>query len=175
MADDVRIRLTKYLPRLFGYAVSLVRDHDRALDLVQECVVRVLGAKGVPPDETAFRAWLFIVMRNLATDIHRRDRYEPLERLNGQQEVADLWRFDDTQIAAITVRQGLAQLEAGLREIIALVDIAGFSYAEAAVVLEVPIGTVMSRLSRARRALLVAIDGSAVRPLPLRARARHGE
>ena len=77
----------------------------------------------------------------------------------------DLWRFDDARIAKITVEQGLAALDAAQREIIALIDIAGFSYAEAADILAAPIGTVMSRISRARLALLAAVETSAVRPL----------
>ena len=68
-------------------------------------------------------------------------------------------------IAKITVEQGLASLEPAQREIIALIDIAGFSYAEAADILAVPIGTIMSRISRARMALLAAIETTAVRPM----------
>ena len=68
-----------------------------------------------------------------------------------------------------TVEQGLAALEASQREIIAIIDIAGFSYAEAAGMLDIPIGTVMSRISRARTAL-AEIESSAVRPL----KSNHG-
>ena len=77
----------------------------------------------------------------------------------------DLWRYDDAHIAKITVAQGLASLEAPQREIIALIDIAGFGYAEAAEMLQIPVGTVMSRISRARACLLGAIEASAIRPL----------
>ena len=68
------------------------------------------------------------------------------------------------------MEQGLAALEASQREIIAIIDIAGFSYAEAAGMLDIPIGTVMSRISRARTALLAEIRSSAVRPL----KSNHG-
>lgn len=168
MPDDVRGRLATYLTRLFGYAVSLTRDDDRARDLVQECALRALKASSVPEDESAFRAWLFTIVRHAAIDAHRRARHDA--RVGDSLPVPgpEVWSFDDRTIAAVTVKQGLRQLPAEAREIIALVDIAGFSYAEAAGVLQVPIGTVMSRLSRARRALLTLIDKTAIRPLHLR-------
>ncbi len=69
------------------------------------------------------------------------------------------WQHDDRLIAEITVRQALDRLDVTQRDIIELVDLAGFRYAEAAELLGVPIGTVMSRLSRARLALIDEIAG----------------
>ena len=86
------------------------------------------------------------------------------------QAPTDIWRFDDACIAKITVQQGLTMLGAEHREIISLIDIAGFSYADVAAMLGIPAGTVMSRIARAREALLAAIDAGAVRPL----KSRHG-
>jgi RNA polymerase sigma-70 factor (ECF subfamily) len=77
----------------------------------------------------------------------------------------DLWSFDHARIAKITVQQGLAILAPVHREIICLIDIAGFSYGEAAELLNVPVGTIMSRIARARSALLAAIESSSIRPL----------
>lgn len=168
MSSDVRARLAAYLTRLFGYAVSLTRDEDRARDLVQECALRALKAKAVPVDESAFRAWLFTIVRHAAIDAHRRARHQPLGAETVSAANPEIWTFDDSTIAAVTVRQGLRQLSEEAREVIALVDIAGFSYAEAAGVLQVPVGTVMSRLSRARRALLTLIDKAAIRPFRVR-------
>lgn len=76
------------------------------------------------------------------------------------------WRHDDRLIAEITVKQALERLDATHRDIIELVDLAGFRYAEAAEILGVPVGTVMSRLSRARLALLDEIGGRNVTPFP---------
>jgi RNA polymerase sigma-70 factor (ECF subfamily) len=70
------------------------------------------------------------------------------------------WNFDDRMIAELTVRKGMARLEPLHREVVELVDISGFHYAEAAEILGIPIGTVMSRLSRARLALLEAVGGN---------------
>jgi RNA polymerase sigma-70 factor (ECF subfamily) len=104
---------------------------------------------------------MFKIVRNAALDEIRRIRPEQI----GEEPAVDLWRFDNACIAKITVEQGLAALAPGHREIIALIDIAGFSYSEAAGVLGVPIGTVMSRITRARTALLSAIEVSSVRPM----------
>ncbi len=141
----------------------MVSDGDIARDLVQEGAARALAARHVPADEPAYRAWMFRIVRNAALD-HLRHARVSTTAATPPREV-DLWRYDDACIAKITVEQGLAALEASRREVIALIDIAGFSYAEAADMLGIPIGTVMSRISRARACLLAAIQASAVRPL----------
>ena len=75
------------------------------------------------------------------------------------------WDYHNRLISALTVRAAMARLAPLHREIVALVDIAGFSYGEAATILEVPRGTVMSRLSRARGALLDHIAEGNILPL----------
>lgn len=161
MALDIPATLSALLPRLVAFARTIVGNSDSARDLVQEAVARALGARRVPDDAAAYRAWMFRIVRNAALDELRRKRLEPVE----QEPAVDLWRFDNACIAKITVEQGLATVAPAHRDIIALIDIAGFSYAEAAEVLGVPIGTVMSRITRARMALLGAIEASSVRPM----------
>lgn len=174
--DAVRIhvvsRVEAYLPRLFGYAMSLVRDRSAAEDLVQECVLRALGARRSPDHEAAYRAWLFRILRNAFIDQLRRAGREIASGDEPEPEIESsaMWRFDERLISALTVERGMARLCRPHREIVALVDIAGFSYREAAEFLDIPQGTVMSRLSRARLALLDAIAEGNVRPLPLAAR-----
>jgi RNA polymerase sigma-70 factor (ECF subfamily) len=109
---------------------------------------------------------MFRIVHNAAIDEIRRRRLPDTE----VYPPVDLWRFDDACIAKITVEQGLTVLGAEHREIVSLIDIAGFSYAEVAAILSIPAGTVMSRIARAREALLGAIDAGAVRPL----KSRHG-
>jgi RNA polymerase sigma-70 factor (ECF subfamily) len=161
VARDPHSDLPALLPRLVAFARTMLADGDAARDLVQEAAARALGAGQVPSDAPAYRAWMFRIVRNAALDDLRRRRAAPVE----EAPPVDLWRFDNACIAKITVEQGLAELGAQHREIIALIDIAGFSYAEAADLLGVPIGTVMSRITRARSALLAAIEASSVRPL----------
>lgn len=166
MDRDRHSRLTALWTRLYGYAVSLVSDQERARDLVQETAARALAAASVPENPAAYRAWLFSILRNAVTDEMRRQGREALP----EPPPLDVWSFDHARIAKITVEQGLATLPVHHREILALIDIAGFSYSEAAGLLGIPEGTVMSRVARARRALLSAIDTSTVRPLQRRRR-----
>jgi RNA polymerase sigma-70 factor (ECF subfamily) len=166
MAIDIHSGLRALLPRLVAFARTVVGDSDLARDLVQEAVARALGARRVPGDAPAYRAWMFKIVRNAAIDELRRIQPKTVE----EEPAVDLWRFDNACIAKITVEQGLATLAVTHREIIALIDIGGFSYSEAADVLGIPIGTVMSRITRARMALLAAIDASSVRPM----KSKHG-
>lgn len=164
---DARRRIEPYLSRLFGYAVSLSQDREQARDLVQDCAVRACAAAQVPNDEAAFRAWLFRILRNAFIDGQRQRRVAAAE-LDLPVEAA--WRGDDRMISVLTVRLGMEKLSPAHREVIALVDIGGFSYLEAGSILGIAMGTVMSRLSRARGALLEAIGEGRVRTLQTSAR-----
>lgn len=166
MPHDPHQALTGLLPRLYAFARTMLADADAARDLVQEAVTRALAARRVPDDAPAYRAWMFRIVRNAALDEIRR-----LKRPAPDIGAGDgIWSYDDASIAKITVEQGLATLPAAHREIISLIDIAGFSYGEAAELLHVPVGTVMSRIARARSALLAAIETSSVRPLKVNQR-----
>ncbi len=165
-----RTRISGYLPRLFGYALSLTGDRHQAEDLVQDCALRALTARNVPKDEAAFRAWLFRILRNAFFDQIRRrrtrDTHAQAETEKNRAET-EFWQGDERFITALTVKLEMAKLPRPQREIIALIDMVGLSYAETAVLLEVPTGTVMSRISRARRALLDAVGASNVHELPV--------
>lgn len=163
MTGDPHPDLPRLLPRLVAFARTIVGDADTARDLVQEAVARSLAARRVPAEPPAYRAWMFRIVRNAAIDELRRNRRQT--DVEPAEAVVDLWRFDDAQIAKLTVERGLAALAPAHREIIALIDIAGFSYAETAALLGVPDGTIMSRIARAREALLAAIETSPVRVL----------
>lgn len=171
MADPIERELQRHMTRLYGYALSLTGDRDTAQDLLQECAVKALSTTAAPMDGAALRAWLFRILRNSWIDRHRGDRLDFVADFSEPtQDHSEYWGQDDRLINAITVRQAIGRLPATHRDIIALVDVVGFSYAEAAAILGVPTGTVMSRLSRARRTLLEMIGETNVRPL----RARRG-
>jgi RNA polymerase sigma-70 factor (ECF subfamily) len=154
--------LQALLPRLVAFARTIVGNRDDARDLVQEAAARALAARNVPTDAPAYRAWAFRIVRNAALDELRSRAPRKYEL---PHTPVDLWRFDDACIAKITIEQGLATIAPDHREIIALIDIAGFSYTETAELLGIPVGTVMSRIARARAALLQTIDASSIRPL----------
>ncbi|MHA1600302.1 MAG: RNA polymerase sigma factor [Alphaproteobacteria bacterium] len=168
---DPRRRIEPYLSRLFGYALSLTQDREQARDLVQDCALRAFSAARVPEDASAFRAWLFRILRNAFLDGQKRRAIRAAaadDEVDGQND--EIWRGDDRLISVLTVRLGMAKLSSTHREVIALVDIVGFSYVEAGDFLGVPMGTVMSRLSRARGALLAAISENRVQSLPVAAK-----
>jgi RNA polymerase sigma-70 factor (ECF subfamily) len=163
-------RIEPYLDRLYRFAFSLAREEEAARELVQLMALKALSARSVPRDEPAYRAWLFRILRNAFYDGLRRDRRaaEIFEEMPAEAAAMEYWGGDERLINATSVRIALGQLSAGHREILALVDLAGFSYREAAEVLEVPVGTVMSRISRARDKLLEALGETNVRALPRR-------
>ncbi len=159
-------RLVPYLRRLYGYAFSLTSDHEAARDLVQECALKALEARRVPADEPAFRAWLFTILRNASHDRRRHSGRNPEVSLDESAGHTPVWDFDTGLINTVAVRAGLDKLSPEHSEIIGLIDIAGFSYQEAAGLVDVPIGTVMSRVCRARKALLAQMMESNVHVLP---------
>ena len=128
---------------------------------MQQAALQALATKYLPQHELAVRAWLFRIVRNTWIDIYRREAVRATEDAECNAAPA-MWSYDDRIIAEITVTQGLARIDVAHREIINLVDINGFRYAEAAEILGIPEGTVMSRLSRARLSLLEAIGGNVV-------------
>ena len=169
MTERIEVEFQRCMPRLYGYALSLTGDRELSQDLLQDCAVRVLSAKAVPSERSALRAWFFRILRNLWIDRFRRRRLEPATD-EPERDAEGSWQVDEQMINVITVRHGISRLPPAYRDVIALVDLIGFPYAEVADILGVPVGTVMSRLSRARRALLTAISETNVRPL----RAKQG-
>lgn len=157
-------------PDLVGYAISLCGQVADAEDLVHEAIVRALRAPAPPRALGDLRPWMFRIVRNLHLDAARRDRTR-------REYSADRARFsheasggETRRLTDLLVRQAFERLAERQREVLYLVDMMGLRYTEAAVILQVPQGTVMSRLSRARRALIAAMDETTVRPLRHRAR-----
>lgn len=150
-----RHRLEPYLRRLYGYAYSLAHNADLAEELVQNAAVKALSARSVPADEPAYRAWLFRILRNACIDDARRraSREQVMSSDRLEEENGGYYGSETQEINGLAVRIAFARLPLIHREIIGAIDIAGLSYAEAAALLEVPEGTVMSRISRARSVL----------------------
>jgi RNA polymerase sigma-70 factor (ECF subfamily) len=152
--------------QLFAYAMRLTGDRDRAADLVQSSALRVLATSSAPASEESARVWLFAVVRNAWIDGYRKSKSDPqVSELGNELSEHGEWDYDNRLIAEITVRQAIERIEPAQREIIELIDIVGFRYAEAAEIMNLPIGTIMSRLSRARAALLEAIETGNIQPL----------
>lgn len=150
--------LEQLLPELRAYARS-VGGASEAEDLVQDAIERALKSPNRPDNLTQLRPWMFRVIRNLSIDevrrqIVRREYSATQSRLfNGATANTDADRD-------LIVRLAYESLSPHGREIVFLVDIMGMKYSEAAQIVGVPAGTVMSRLSRARRDMLNYIKGT---------------
>lgn len=165
-------QLRAQIPRLRRYARALTGSRDAADDLTQDTLERAWFKRALwRPDPTlgaaSLRAWLFAVMHRVFLNETRRRR--PTEDIdeNSFDESADV----DTPEGAIALRdlhRALAQLAAEHRSVLLLVGLEGLSYEETAQVLSIPIGTVMSRLSRARERLRQLLEGRVPAAVPLR-------
>lgn len=150
-------RLVTFLPNLRRFAISLCRSRELADDLVQAaCERAILAADSFAPD-SRFDAWMFRILRNLWIDQLRRQKTAgPHDELDEARDVSV-----PSGEAAAHARMGLADVAAALqklpeeqREVLVLVCVEELSYRDAADVLSIPIGTVMSRLARARKNLM---------------------
>lgn len=155
--------LPSLLPALRAFLRRLMRDGDAAVDIAQEAALRALAASNVPADVRVYRAWLYRIARHAAVDEHRRRRCE--EAALASAEIPAEGAGPDHQLVTrIAVRQALMRLSDDHRAILLLIDVEEFTYAEAATRLRVPVGTVMSRVARARAALLREILLDKARP-----------
>lgn len=142
--------------RLLRLAYSWCRNAALADDLVQEALTKALDRQEQLRDPAAFHPWLVSILANCWHDHLRRGKeWLDLDSLD-EHELPDDCDPAQECLQNETIRRvraAVAALPAGQREVITLVDLEEFSYAEVAAILEIPIGTVMSRLSRARAAL----------------------
>ncbi|WP_169543191.1 RNA polymerase sigma factor [Sneathiella aquimaris] len=164
LSMSTRQRIKKLFPELKAYANALVNGSHIAEDLVQEAIARALQAKKIPDDLQGLRPWLFRIVRNVHIDSLRREKIQRDYSLEQEKLLNDGAGFYPVVLEEILVREALTQLNAVEREILYLIDVLEFKYSEAAIVLSVPEGTIMSRISRARRALLTKVEQSNVTP-----------
>ncbi len=149
-----RRELVGLLPQLRRFALALAGNRDAADDLVQSAVERALRKWESFEKERALSSWMYKLMQNLWFDMRRSAAAGPTY----MEQVPDTIGEDGRDVAEAhdelqVVSQAFASLPEDQRAVMALVVLDGFSYAHAAETLGVPIGTVMSRLSRARAAL----------------------
>ena len=157
--EQIRDQLVAVLPRLRRFARALSRNPHDADDLVQVAVERALLHLDQLRPGTRLDSWMFGIIRNAWIDEtrsrRRRDRVIAPEELG--EHVADA--ASETHIQRLSLAAALERLPEEQRLAVALVLVEGLSYKEAAAVLEVPIGTVTSRLARGREALETLLGG----------------
>lgn len=159
-------RLVAFLPNMRRFTISLTGSADVADDLVQAACERALAHQDSFDPQTRFDAWIFRILRNLWIDQIRRNRTAgPKEDIEDHSDSGALTSLPDA-MPRLELRQvgaAIGQLSDDQREVLLLVCVEDLSYRDTAEVLGIPIGTVMSRLARARRNLAAACgitDGS---------------
>ena len=175
MADQATFadQAMEFMPALYTAALRMTRNAAEAEDLVQETYLKAYRAFGSFEQGTNLKAWLYKILTNTFIDAYRSRRRRPEQteiedvedlylyrRLGGlegatagrsaEEEVLD--HFTDSD-----VKEALESLPETFRMAVLLADVEGFSYREIADIMEIPIGTVMSRLHRGRRALQKAL------------------
>lgn len=159
MDETFETRLIDLLPRLRRFALSLSRTPDIADDLVQEACERALDSAAAGDDIQNFEAFLFRIVRNLWYDRLRRRRVrgEEVDVQDHPDLLADHGGLPaERRMLLSKVAAEMERLPDDQRELMLLVCVEEMSYRDAADVLGIPIGTVMSRLSRARRRIIEA-------------------
>lgn len=156
--------LIQHIPRLRRYARALVRDAVRADDLVQDTLERALAKLDLWRPGSDLRAWLFTLMHNLFVNQARSSSSHTLCELDEASDVP-VSGGQSEAMAMRDIHAALAKLPPEQREVMLLVGLEQFAYADAARILGVPQGTVMSRLSRARERMRELLEGRQVTKL----------
>jgi RNA polymerase sigma-70 factor (ECF subfamily) len=159
--DEFRNGLLDNLPHLRAFARMIARDHTLAEDLVQDTVTQALAKQNQFQPGTNLKAWLIIILRNrFFNEMRRSSRKSEIH----VEQLGDIAAIDGGQEVNIELRdfnRAFRTLPPAQREALTLVGASGFSYEEAAAIAGCPIGTMKSRVSRARLDLQQALDGRA--------------
>jgi RNA polymerase sigma-70 factor, ECF subfamily len=163
-AMDIRDELMEHVPRLRRYARALINNRDLADDLVQDTLERALGRTSMFQAGTDLRAWLFTIMHNVFANQARKASVRAVHISVDDESVAD----SEFAVSADATRSlemrdldyALQRLPTEQREVVLLVGLEEMSYADVALALDIPIGTVMSRLSRGRERLRALMAGT---------------
>ena len=169
VGTELRRELAGLRPELYARALRMARSPSRAEDLVQDTFVRALRFEQQYRPGTNLRAWVGQILRTVFLSHCRRQKREKRALDNLHRDPCS-WVSSDAPSVMKSLSpkpaRALASLSDGYRQVVHLVDLDGLSYREAAERLNVPVGTVMSRLHRARRLLATLLaDGAANQPV----------
>ena len=175
--SDPRLQIVDFLPRLRRFSYALTGDADKGDDLVQETCARALSRINQWEPGTRLDSWMFRIAQNIWLDQRRahKVRGDSVD-LDQAYDIAgtDGRELAENRLTLQEVSKGIAKLPGDQQVLIALVCVDGLSYKEAAEVLDIPIGTVMSRLARARRALF-DFTNPEIETAPIKLETRRGQ
>lgn len=156
--DDIKDSIVELIPRLRRYARAMTGNSVRADDLVQDALERAWSKRYLWRRGSDLRAWLFTIMHNVFVNQLRQNHeahdHSPFDE-NESPELA----VADHSLAVRDLARALEQLPTEYREVVLLVGLEQMTYSEVAKILGVPLGTVMSRLSRGRERLRELMSG----------------
>lgn len=155
---DASTLLEPQIPALRRYAYALLRDHDLADDLVQDTLERALSRWRLRRDDGDLRAWLFAIQRNLYVNRWRQHRRRGTAITLDEVPTQGTAPNQEAVLEVHDVLAAMDHLPEEQKSLLLLVGVEDFSYDDAARILGMPIGTVMSRLSRARQRLRAIVD-----------------
>jgi RNA polymerase sigma-70 factor (ECF subfamily) len=165
--SEMAALIEPHIPALRRYAFALIRDDATADDLVQDCLERAVSRWHLRRSDGDIRAWLFTILHNLFISQRRqalrRGPHRALEDVEGETGIPSA---QEHAIIHRDMLRALALLPEDQQSVLVLVGVEDLSYAEAASIIGVPVGTIMSRLSRARNRLRSLMNGE--RPATLR-------
>jgi RNA polymerase sigma-70 factor, ECF subfamily len=155
-------RLIGLRQQLYYFALSLTRDRDNALDLLQESLMRALTYRDKFRDDTNFKAWLYTIMKNTFINDHRREKrskalMESAERDRKQVVRVQTDGGSEGSVKMAEIQRSLDKLDPAFREPFDMHH-QGFKYHEIAEHLQIPIGTVKSRIFQARQRLMAMLS-----------------
>lgn len=159
MADEFQTMLLEHLPRLQAYAIMLTRDRALAEDLLQETALRALRAQTQFTMGTNFTAWIYKILRNEYISSLRRKKRQPVPLEDMPAEFLSRRGEQENDVLSREIIQAMDKLQHGQREVLILICASGLSYEEAAVALGCSVGTIKSRLWRARARMASLILG----------------
>jgi len=159
-----RQHIVEHIPRLRRYARALLGDRYAADDLVQDTLERAWNKFYLWRPGSDLRAWLFAIMHNVFVNQVRRHRNE-IEQTMEELPVVAVRATQIEQLELRDVDRALGALPSEQREVLLLIAVEQMTYGEASRALDVPIGTVMSRLSRGRERMRQVLGGQAAVPL----------
>src|SRR5215813_7046048 len=161
-SPEFRSALVDSIPHLRAFARSLTRNRDRADDLVHDAAVRALAASEQFTPGTNFKAWIFTILRNLYYNEGRKDhsRNVPFDEATVTEHAIPATQ--ESALEFCDFRRAFWQLGEDHREVLMLVGASGLSYEEAAKVCNCAVGTIKSRVSRARQELTKLLSEDAL-------------